>query len=378
MSFENCASDKLLFREEETGAYRIGFVTLSNGRSLNALDLDSFRLLETVLLGWLDRKDLACVVFHSESDRAFCAGGDVKALVMQLERNGASAGADFFTAEYFVDYLIHVYEKPILCWADGITMGGGIGIMNGASARVVTERTVMAMPESSIGLFPDVGGTYFLNRLPEGLPLFIALTGARMDGSDALAIGLADHWIPCAKKTEVLDALRSLPWSASGGENRQVLREYLNSTADPAAAGRSALLQRRAIIRQLTDYATLDQIDAALRAWSGDDSWIGGAIEAYLGASPTSIRAIFRQITEGRNLSKRAAFLREWNMALNFCGAADFREGVRARLIDKNHAPRWHPPSLAQVQAADVERLFSKQHGQPDMLAQKFAAHGLD
>ncbi len=152
-----------------------------------------FQVLERKLMEWRERADIVCVVLHADSQKAFCAGGDVKALVTQLNASGdIRIGADFFSHEYFVDYLIHSYPKPLLCWADGITMGGGIGVMNGATCRVVTERTQMAMPEIAIGLFPDVGGSYFLNRMPEGVGMFLGLTSARFNGADAVSIGMAD------------------------------------------------------------------------------------------------------------------------------------------------------------------------------------------
>jgi enoyl-CoA hydratase/carnithine racemase len=368
----------LLCSEKSAGAYRIGFIALNNPRSLNALDLEMFKTMERTLLEWRQHADIACVVVHSTSEKAFCAGGDVKTLVKALENeDGIRTGVDFFTREYFVDYLIHVYEKPILCWADGTTMGGGIGIMNGASSRVVTERTVMAMPESSIGFFPDVGGTYFLNRLPEGLPLFLGLTSARFDGNDALAIGLADQWIAAARKGQVVEGLRSLDWTGDGATDKQSLRNYLDQWAEPNAAHRSPLMGRQQLLRSLTCQATLEQIDIGLRNWRGEDPWVAGAVRGYRNASPTSLRAIFKQLSEGASLSKKAAFLREWDMALNFCAGSDFREGVRARLIDKNPKPCWNPSTLAEIGAGAVERLFSKEHGQPDLLAQKFAAHGL-
>jgi enoyl-CoA hydratase/carnithine racemase len=365
----------LHFAEQAIGRFSLGIITLDNPRTLNALNLEMLCAMRDKLLEWRDQESIACIVLQAKSDKAFCAGGDVKSLMMALRGESAMAAArEYFTTEYFLDYLIHVYPKPILCWADGISMGGGIGVMNGASYRVVTECSILAMPEIAIGLYPDVGATYFLNRTPSAVGLFLGLTGARLSGYDAVAIGMADGLILSQQKNHILAGLARLNWTTDSQNNKQTLCNYLRSAADPETARKSNLLNRLSDLKSLTLKPRVEEIDAAFRSWNGSDDWIKGAIAGYVAGSPTSAKTIFEQLKRGKELSLKEAFLREWDMSLNFCARSDFYEGVRARLIDKDQKPRWNPPTLAAVSDEEIERFFSQAHGQPRLLEQKLSA----
>lgn len=373
----DAAEPKVHFAEERAGRFAIGFIALENPRALNALDLPMLAAIGDKLLEWRGREEIACIVLHSGSERAFCAGGDVKSLALALaKQEGLALAREYFTTEYFVDYLIHEYPKPILCWADGITMGGGIGIMNGASCRVVTERSALAMPEVAIGLFPDVGATYFLSRLPHRLGLFLGLTGTHFSGGDAVELGIVDRLARAEQKSAVLSDLRDLAWSKNGQENRKTLRSFLAGFGDTAVGEKSELWKRRDIIDRLMAGNGIEEVDRNLRSWRANDPWIERAIRGYLAGSPTSLKVVFEQIRSGRTLALKDAFLREWDMAIRFCERSDLVEGVRARLIDKDNRPRWNPPELAAVTDADVAHYFSPHDG-AHPLAEKFRAAGI-
>ncbi len=370
-------SDGVLFSEEKAGRYALGSIALDRPRALNALGLDMLEAIAAKLLEWRARPEIAGVVLHAESDKAFCAGGDAKSLALRLHDGDRAFARDYFTTEYFVDYFIHVYPKPVLCWADGIAFGGGVGIMNGATFRVATERSSFAMPETAIGLFPDVGSSYFLNRLPAGLGLFLGVTGARFSGVDAAAIGMADGVARAEKKKEIFAGLARLNWTADASANKDILRRHLRSATEAVPAEKSHVMASLDTVEKLTAPASAEGIDRALRDWRGDDPWIAGAIAGYLAASPTAVKTAFEQLRRGKALTVKEAFLGEWDMAMNYCATPDFIEGVRARLIDKDNRPRWNPPALSGVASATIDRYFRPQPGGVHRLADKLAAAGI-
>lgn len=361
---------QLLCSEERADRFGIGILQLNNPGALNAITFDMFRCMKDKLEEWRLRDDIACVVLHSESDRAFSAGGDVKSLAFELTQGNPGFVREFFTHEYFVDYLIHVYPKPVLCWADGITMGGGIGIMNGACQRIVTERTVMAMPEVSIGFFPDVGATYFLRRLPGSLGLFLGLTAARFDGASALAVGMADAWIHSTRKQRVFEELIRLPWSGEAPWDKKVLEKYVSEKNELERPAGCDLLQRLDLIEKLLEPDTIEEVDESFRQFRTEDVWLRRCIDAYSAGSPTSAAVTFQVMRHGPLLSLKDSFLREWNMAVTFCEEPDFREGVRALLIDKDGNPRWFPPTLSLIGPRGLEKYLSPEAKRPHPLLQ--------
>jgi enoyl-CoA hydratase/carnithine racemase len=368
----------VLFSEEAMGSFRLGRITLNNPRALNALNFEMFRLMAGKLQEWKDREDIACLFLSSDSDKAFSSGGDIRSLAAELRKDTSTIFArEFFAYQYFVDYLIQVYPKPILCWADGITIGGGVGIMNGASHRVVTERTVMAMPEISLGFFPDVGSTYFLNHLPEGLGIFLGLTGTRFNGVDAVAVKMADGFISSDKKKIVVAELLRLPWTGDPQKDRNILTEFLAGRNEIRNSRSSRLLRQLSSIQRLTNRESIEQVDAAFRRLKTTNEWLQAALGGYFAGSPTSAKVIFEQLKRGKDLSLKEAFLREWDMAMSFCFRSDFYEGIRALLLDKDRRPAWDPPSLAEVRDEEIEQYFTRPTGCPPLLSQMMEKAGM-
>lgn len=354
----------VLFEERlSANGKKMGVVTLNSEKSLNSLSLPMIELLQPRLAAWEQDTDVACVFLQGAGARAFCAGGDVVALYNSAAAYGEGPrdnfGQQFFTAEYRLDYHIHTYRKPIVVWGNGIVMGGGLGMMSGASHRVVTESTRMAMPEVTIGLYPDVGGTWFLNHAPGLSGKFLALTGASINAADAKYVGLADTFIPDAQKATVLENLGRLDWQGEPEADRQKVTALLNEFEAAAIEAQPAgnVASHSEWINTNTQ-GELPQVFDRITGYSGDDKWLAGAAKGLKYGCPITPYLVEEQFKRGADLSLQEVFQMELVMSVNCLRLGHFKEGVRALLIDKDRNPQWRPATFADVTPADVEAHF--------------------
>lgn len=338
---------------------KIGFITLNSPKSLNSISLEMAQALLRVLNDWKDSNEVQCI-FLQGNEKALCAGGDVRKLYDELKNNlqhiVAPKALDFFIHEYSLDYTIHTYPKPIIAWGDGIVMGGGIGIMVGASHRVVTEKTKMAMPEITIGLYPDVAGTWFLNRMPVGWGYYFGLTGARMNAGDALYLGLADYYQDSSNKDSVVNALLETEWTNERVANEKKITTLLKSDHSLIE---SPVKIRSEFSDHLLKIQSLNEFQELIKDYALTDEWIALGLKSFLAGSPTSARVIYEQLKRGKGLSLAEVFLFELNLSARFSMQPDFPEGVRALLVDKDQKPNWQPSSIDEVSDQSVETYFT-------------------
>jgi len=357
-------SDSVLFEVLTTGRLQVGVATLNRPRTLNGLTLPMCELLYDKLLAWANDPSIAFVILTGAGEKAFCAGGDLHGIYESILQNETGHAWDnpytrrFFDVEYRLDYLIHDYPKPLVCWGNGIVMGGGVGLMAGASHRVVSETTRFAMPEISIGLFPDVGGTWLLSRLPGGIGRFLALTGAQLGAADCLFLGLADHALESGRWPEFLEAVRAASWHDESHDNAVQLDNLLKRMA-LAIDAEGPLRTHYDIIRAACDGHDFHAVcDAMAQFAHHDDPWLQKAAATFKAGSPGSARLSFTLLERAQLLSLADVFRQEYIAALH-CGVqGDLQEGIRALLIDKDRQPSWNPATLQDASATWVERFF--------------------
>ena len=322
----------------------VGRISLNRPRALHALTHGMCRSMTRALRAWADDPALTAVILDHVGDRGFCAGGDIRRLT---KGNGPAAAVTFFGVEYRLNHLMFVYPKPILAVMHGVTMGGGVGISQPARFRIATEKTVFAMPETGIGLFPDVGGGWYLPRLPGRVGHWLGLTGARLKADDCLALGLATHFVPEAGldrlKAEVL---------ARPGALEDILAPFAQAPGPGTVAG------VRPQIDRLFYGDTVEAILANLRSDGG--AWAAAQLAILATKSPLALKVTLRQLSEGaRAVTFADEMAVEYRLARRMSAAQDFREGVRALLVDRDNAPAWVPATLDAVSNGMVDAVFA-------------------
>lgn len=348
-------NDEAQILAEQRG--RLGVITLNRAPALNALSLGMIRELTRLLREWENDDGIDAVLVHGAARPgkapAFCAGGDIR-FFHQAALAGDPKLEDFFTEEYALNHLIHDYPKPYIAWMDGICMGGGMGITQGASHRVVTEHSKLAMPETHIGLFPDVGGGWFLSRCAGHLGEYLALTGHVLKAGDSIETGLADIELPSSSMQPVVDELAALPWLTM-----QSISDTLRRHA--AATPTGSIGAMRAMIDKHFAGADMPAIEQSLTA--DDSDWAQATLTALHKQSPLMMAVTLEQVRRARTMSL-AEDLRMERDLVRHCfhlrpgAASETVEGIRALAVDKDHAPRWHPATIAGVTAEMVAPFF--------------------
>jgi enoyl-CoA hydratase len=324
----------------------IGRVRLNRPKAIHALTTDMCSAMIAALLEWRDDPAIACVTIDHAEGRGFCAGGDV----VMLRDSGAGDGKaaqGFFHEEYRLNHLLFTYAKPTIAFMDGITMGGGVGISQPCRYRVATENTRFAMPETAIGLFPDVGGGWYLSRLPGSTGQFLALTGARLDGAECLHLGLATQYLPA----EALDSVKT-GIAGNPGDAEAIL------TGAAVAPPEARIARNRDDIDRLFAADSLEAVLDALRADGSE--WAAKELATLETKSPQACKVSLRLLAEGSDMPTFAEEMRqEYAVASRVVRRHDFQEGVRALLVDKDNAPRWEPARPEGVTDAMLDEIFA-------------------
>ena len=333
-------NDEILFEQRGSA----GLVTLNRPKALNALTHDMAVAMLARLKDWAADDAVQTVVIQGQGDRAFCAGGDIRTLY-DSGKAGTSYAIEFYRDEYLLNAFIKHFPKPYVALLRGFVMGGGVGVSVHGSHRIADESMLFAMPETGIGLFPDVGGSWFLPRLPGEIGLYLGMTGARLKTQDALYAGVATHFVPASKRDALVESL------ADGREIDMALRDVADTVPD------AYLTAHRAKIDAIFGGDSVEDILAALDADRTD--WADDTAKTIRAKSPTATKLAFRQIREGKTLGFDDCMRMEFRMVNRVIAGRDFYEGVRATIIDKDGAPNWQPATLAQVSDADIDAYFA-------------------
>jgi len=329
-------TEDVLCREE--GA--LGRITLNRPKALNALTRDMCLEMKRALDAWADDPAVKAVAIDAVSGRAFCAGGDIR----HLYDDPTGYAPQFYADEYRLNARIKHYPKPYVALIDGICMGGGVGVSVHGSHRVVTENVIFAMPETAIGFFPDVGGSYFLPRLEGELGMYLALTGLRLKAPDMIYAGVATHFVRAEKIPGIVPRL------VAGEAPDRILKELSEKADEPILAENRGNIDR--------DFVQ-GSVEIIIDALQGEGAWGRETAAALRMKSPTALKVTYREMREGKKLGFDDCMRMEYRLAVHAVASHDFREGVRAVVVDKTQDPKWYPPTLETVSDADVSAYFA-------------------
>lgn len=357
-------AQEVLFETRSAGGDKlIGFACLNRPKALNALNLNMCARLLDQFRQWKADERIVAVVLRAAGEKGFSAGGDVATVVRHV-RGGAPDryvyGDSFFDIEYTLDKMIHTYPKPLITYAHGICMGGGVGLTVGGSHRIVSGNCRIAMPEIHIGLFPDVGGGYFLNRVPGGIGRVMALTGLTINESDAIFAGLADYFVPLEASENMFEAMSELPWSGNADADRASLTGFLLGQHHKNKVGLPTpnLMQYFDSWRFIAGQPSTADLLNALQAAANEDDYFAPAAKALSGGSPTTALITEQYLRRAKPKSLVQVLDMDLMMARQFQRHHDFPEGVRALLIDKDRKPQWEASSFDAVDPKIVARHF--------------------
>ncbi|MEB3414471.1 enoyl-CoA hydratase/isomerase family protein [Alteriqipengyuania sp. WL0013] len=329
---------------------RVGHISLNRPKALHALTLDMCHAMSAALAEWADDSEIEAVILDHAEGRGFCAGGDIQMLRNSALNDGGVSGRKFFHDEYRLNHQMMTYTKPIVAFMDGITMGGGVGIAMPCKYRVATENTRFAMPETGIGLFPDVGGGWHLPRLGGRLGQFLALTGARLDGAECLWAGIATHYVPSEMLAEAKARIIEKPGRIAG-----VMSEMVGTPP------KARIEENADRIRKHFASDRLEDIVASLEdAAEEGDEWAQKERDTLGTKSPQTLKVALRQLAEGERMTDFADNMRmEYRIGSRVLLRPDFAEGVRAVIVDKDHSPKWNPPTPDEVSEELIDSIFA-------------------
>ena len=355
MNFENIRLEEksVLFGEEGLGQVVLGSVQLNRPKKLNALNEEMYKKMQLQLESWLETASVKAILIEGAGSQAFCAGGDVKNLVLETREKGLEVAKSFFHHEYYFDYFLHCFPKPVVCLGDHIVMGAGMGLMQASNFPIVTERSVLAMPEVAIGLFPDVGATEFLSKVPKGLGYLFGLSGQRLTGPQAYDLGLAKALVPSQQLRKFRSDLLRLPYEIENSKNIEILNTYIESFRPEKTLFVDLWEYLKEVLGNPLEQ-TFEELSDRFKSWEPRSDLLEFCQpmrDGFLKGSPFAQKVFLEAAKRNHSQSRRQALELEWQLAVKFSEDSDFDEGVRAVLIDKDQNAKWKDCSQLNMES---------------------------